>query len=123
MVEERSHSLGKFAANTWQPAIDICESKSSIMIRVEVPGTAVQDLSVRLKGDRLILGGIKRRPHYDEKPLCYIRLERAYGEFSQDIEINWPIDIDRANATVQDGILTIQLPKLEKVVDVPIVKK
>lgn len=122
-VEEKTYSFGRMPTATWQPAIDVCETKSAITVRAEVPGVVAEDLSVRIKGATLILDGIKRRPSFDGKPPCYIRLERAYGEFRQEIAIDWPLDAERATASLQGGILTIELPKLEKVVEVPIVKK
>jgi len=107
----------------WQPAIDVCGSRATIIVRAEMPGVAPEDLSVRVKGATLVLSGTKRRPPAGENLLCYMRLERVYGEFSQEIVIDWPLDAERASASLRDGILTVELPKLEKVVEVPITKK
>jgi HSP20 family protein len=107
----------------WQPNVDLCETKNLITLRAEVPGVKLEDLSVRIKGNLLTVSGIKRQPQIDEKPFCYICLERVYGEFTREIEIQYPVDGNNAQAWLQDGILTIELPKLERVIEVPILKK
>lgn len=119
--EERG--LGRLTPGVWSPEVDLCETKNAITVRVEVPGVGLDDLSVKIRGSSLLLSGIKREPQVDEKPLCYICLERVYGEFSREIQILCPIDAEKAKAFLHDGVLTIELPKTDKIINVPITKK
>ncbi len=122
MISEEK-GFGRLAPGVWTPEVDLCETKNSITVRVEVPGVSIDDLSIKLRGGHLLISGIKREPQIDEKPLCYICLERVYGEFNREIQILWPIDAENAKALLNDGVLTIDLPKIDKIIEVPITKR
>ncbi|HZS46839.1 MAG TPA: Hsp20/alpha crystallin family protein [Blastocatellia bacterium] len=98
----------------WMPPLDLCESVDSIMVRVELPGIAVDQIAVSYCDGALKISGEKREQEHASKPACYLCIERSYGAFSRSIRIPYPVDVRRATAKLNDGVLLIRLPKLEE---------
>jgi HSP20 family protein len=103
---------GKF----WQPNVDVHESASSILIKVELTGVKAEDLSITLASDDrfLTIAGIRKEADADrEGRLRCHQLEIYFGPFERKIAIpqHAPIDRDNIHASVRDGFLIITIPK------------
>jgi HSP20 family protein len=98
-------------AATWIPTIDVCERPSEIVIFVEMPGVDRKDLHITWSQGILTISGCKRRQPAEKGASRYLCVERTYGNFRREIEINMPIDCANAQADLQDGLLKIRLPK------------
>jgi HSP20 family molecular chaperone IbpA len=98
---------------TWSPHVDICEGETSLTVRVEVPGVDARDVRVTIQDGSLRVQGNKRESTATPKLLCYYCVERRYGRFDRRIAIDLPIDARRASATLESGILTVEIPKLQ----------
>ncbi len=105
--------LDPFAAGTWIPHVDICETEKRILVRAELPGVNLSDIAISFQNGSLRLQGIKREPEQSRKLLCYYCLERRYGSFDRRIDIDWTVNPRLARAYLDKGILTIELPKLK----------
>lgn len=99
-------------ARGWSPAVDIYETPSEVVVQAEVPGISRENIQIELTDERLVLKGKKERSEEAENATYYL-LERNYGEFERSFVLNVPVDIDKAEATYRDGVLTIRLPKVE----------
>ena len=99
----------------WLPPVDLCEMPDAIVIRVEVPGVAKEDISLSILDNVLKIEGSKQRSSNStgaaERPLQYICLERAYGKFERTIALQWGVDVEKISARLKDGLLEIRLPK------------
>jgi HSP20 family protein len=95
----------------WQPAVDIVETGASILILVEVPGFSAADLTVEVKGQLLVLSGIKPKPAPGED-IKFHCLERSQGRFGREIQLFWPVNSHRGTARLAEGLLTIEFPKI-----------
>jgi HSP20 family protein len=95
----------------WQPAVDIVETGASILILVEVPGFSAADLAVEVKGQLLVLSGIKPKPAPGED-IKFHCLERSQGRFGREIQLFWPVNSHRGTARLAEGLLTIEFPKI-----------
>ena len=95
---------------TWSPMIDVCERENEIVIFVEMPGVDKSDVQLSWNHGVLTISGQKRQ-HVPGKRTHYLCLERAYGQFRREIEINVAIDRKAAKAELENGILRISLPK------------
>ena len=95
---------------TWSPMIDVCEREDEILIIVEMPGVDKADVQLSWNHGVLTISGNKRQ-HLPGKRTRYLCLERAYGQFRREIEINVPIDRKAAKAEMDNGLLRISLPK------------
>jgi HSP20 family protein len=103
----------------WQPAADIHETASGIVIKLELAGVTTDNVTVSLSGDgrHLNVSGVRTEQH-NERALrtgCH-QLEVYYGPFERTFVLPADSDIerDRISATLKDGFLTITLPRLER---------
>ena len=95
----------------WTPMVDVCERETEIVIFVEMPGVDKSDIQLSWNNGVLIISGHKRQQLPGRETARYLCVERAYGQFRREIEINIPIDRKAAKADLKDGLLKIQLPK------------
>ncbi len=110
---EGNKFLDLFAVGSWTPNIDIGKTGTGVMVRVELPGIDASEVVVTFQGENLRIQGIKREPGQSQKFLCYYCLERTYGKFDRSIHIGWVVNPKMARAYMEDGILTIMLPKIK----------
>jgi HSP20 family protein len=114
MVREVS---GKFptvpesAGETSEPAMDIFEDDSDVIIDLEVPGLNREDLRVRIDEDFICIEGYKRGGR-DVTCLTYLCLERQYGAFRRIVKIPCSVDTTSVRAFLRDGILRIMLKRI-----------
>lgn len=95
----------------WQPPLDIIETPDRVLVLVEVPGLAADDLSVEVKGRALLIRGAKVAPSMAGR---FHRVERPHGSFERRIKILWPVNGHKGRAQLRDGVLTIELPRVEE---------
>jgi HSP20 family protein len=86
------------------------ETDKDVLVRVEVPGMDKDDCRITIEGNLLRLSGEKRfeRETHDS---TYHVMERAYGAFERTIPLPRNVNIDKAEASVRNGVLTVRLPK------------
>jgi len=89
---------------------EVEETGNDVVVRVEVPGMKKEDCSISIEGNMLKLSGEKHieRETHDS---TYHVMERAYGAFQRSIPLPRNVDIDRAEASYSNGVLTVRLPK------------
>ena len=94
----------------WRPATDIFETRSDIIIRMEVAGTNKEDITVVFADDILTVRGVRREdPKFQKTGVS--RMEIDYGPFEQRIALPQTIDAGGIEAAYKDGFLTIRVPK------------
>ena len=97
---------------TIKPAMDIVESEEELTISVELPGLKKDDVKLAIENDVLTLSGEKRFEN-EEKKKDYHRVERSYGTFHRSISLPTQVDAGKAEASFEDGILEIRIPRAE----------
>ncbi len=98
---------------SWVPCVDISEKEDEVIVKVELPGVAAQDISILLHSNRIELKGIKK----DKQPrsnVRYFRLEREFGTFRRIVFLPSAVVPERSKALLENGILTIVLKKYRK---------
>jgi HSP20 family protein len=95
------------------PPADVIENKDTFIVRTELPGLRKEDVKVTLQNNVLTVSGEKMKEQ-EEKNQTYYRVERSYGAFSRTFELPMPVDANNIKADFKDGILTIELPKVEE---------
>ncbi len=98
---------------TWVPNIEMFDKQDSIVVRAELPGLKRDDINISVTGNILTISG-ERKTDSSIKGEEYYRSELPYGKFSRSITLPVPVDADKINATFENGILEITLPKSEK---------
>ncbi len=89
---------------------EVEETATEIVVRVEVPGMRKDDCQITIEGNTLHLSGEKNFEHEDHGSTYHV-MERAYGAFRRSIPLPRNVNIDRAEARYDNGVLTVRLPK------------
>jgi HSP20 family protein len=107
---DRSEQL---PGSEWCPPVDVYETRGRLVVTIEVPGLAVEALKVAIRGHNLVLSG-ERRPRRSGARVSFQCLERSSGRFERVLPLDVPVDIARASATLERGLLTVTLPRLRE---------
>jgi HSP20 family protein len=94
------------------PPINIWLGDNSVVLTAELPGVTRDDVTLNLQDDVLTLEG-KREPKLQQENLSWQRRERAYGSFSRAVQLPFRIDPDKVQARFNNGILEVELERLE----------
>ena len=106
-------AFGRERQAPWMPAMDVYETEDKVVVSVELPGMTAEDVEVSVEDSTLSVSG-KREFSSEVKQESYHRIERRYGEFSRAVSLPPQVDPTKVEARFADGVLTIELPKLEK---------
>jgi HSP20 family protein len=95
----------------WVPHADIVEGRDTVVVKIELPGMAVEDLDLQVTSGNIIIRGDKKRP---EPPgdAGLQRAERSFGPFRRVIQLGVPVNTRLARATLKNGLLRICFPKV-----------
>ena len=94
------------------PLVDIYESKDSIRIIVELSGLGREDIELYVTSDMVIIEGEKKGDEVAGERRKYICLDREFGHFRRVLEVPGAVDTGQIKAIMQEGILSISLPKI-----------
>lgn len=104
---------------SFSPLLDMTETDSDYLIKVDLPGLQASDLNVQVSDNILTISGErkyekkedlnddktgKETPHY---------IERYHGTFSRSVVLPAPVKQDKIDAQYKDGVLSVTLPKAE----------
>jgi HSP20 family protein len=98
-------SFGSFA-----PAVDVYEDEHNLVLKLEVPGIAEEDLNVSVENNTLTVSG-ERKLEKDEKEENFHRIERRYGSFTRTFRLPNTVDPEKVEAGYDKGVLKITLAK------------
>lgn len=93
-------------------ALDVTSDEKNVIIRTAVPGVKEEDINIEVKDGILTIDAESRYEHED-KDQNWHRRELRYGKFSRSVRLPEDVKFDQANAELEDGILTITIPKTE----------
>ena len=97
----------------WVPSVEMYEKGESFIVRAELPGVNKDEIDISVTGDTLTIKG-ERKPSAEVKEEEYQCYEVCYGSFSRSISMPTAVDADKIEATYQDGILEIRVPKAKE---------
>jgi len=92
-------------------ALDMYQTEDSIVVKSTVPGVKPDDIDITISGSTLSISG-ETTEEEEVKEENYIRRERRHGSFSRSVVLPEGVDPDKAEATFDDGILTLTIPKV-----------
>ncbi len=96
------------------PALDIYQTSNEVVLKAALPGLKPEDVSIDITGDILTIKG-ESKAEQEIKKEDYLHQEQTYGAFSRSIALPGGLQSDKAEATVEDGVLTLTIPKAEEV--------
>lgn len=91
---------------------DVFEDDKRLVVRLEVPGMEKQDFAIEVFDGRLVVTGEKRFQRESSEGRWQI-VQCAYGSFRREIPLTARVALDEARATYSNGVLRIELRKLE----------
>jgi HSP20 family protein len=106
-----AYGLGVSGAGGFPPA-NIFDSGDGVAVIAEIPGIDPSSISVSGQGSTLTIAGERRRETSTDAT-GYHRRERPFGEFSRSIQLPEQLDLDKAAASYEAGVLTVRVPKAE----------
>jgi len=100
-------------SSTWNPAVDIFEkTDEAVVIKAELPEMKREDIKVTFENNVLTIEG-ERKVASDVTREQFHRIERQYGTFRRSFTLPTSVDASKVDATYQDGVLTVTLPRRE----------
>jgi HSP20 family protein len=97
----------------WFPVTDVSETPESLTLRLEVPGLSRDALKIAVENNTLTVRGEKSQETSSEDETFH-RTERSFGSFERSFTLPPYVDTDNVKATLQDGVLTVTLPRREE---------
>ena len=98
----------------WAPAIEVFEKEDKFVVKAELPGMKEEDIDISVLGDTLTIKG-ERKAESEVKEEDYYCCERSYGSFSRSIAVPSNVDAKKIEASYEDGVLEVSLPKAPEV--------
>ncbi len=111
--EPASPPKKSWTKKTGELAVDVYETEESIVIQSPVAGVKKNDLEIITEKDMIIVKG-KRERTYKKEIKGFYTQECFYGDFRREIILPEETDPSRIEANMEEGVLTIEVPKIER---------
>lgn len=96
-----------------QLAIDVYQTNGELIIQSAIAGIKPEELDISIEGDVVTIKGIREKPNGNEEK-NYFYQECYWGPFSRELILPEEVDPSRAEAEMKEGILTIKIPKIQR---------
>jgi len=93
-------------------ALDISSDDKNLIVRTAVPGVKEEDINISVH-DGVLTVSAESHFERDEQKENWHRRELRYGKFSRAVRLPEDVDFEKAEAELENGMLTIKLPKSE----------
>ena len=102
--------------NATAPAINVIENEKEYRVELAAPGMKKEDFDININqdGNLTIKMECKREMKEEDRKARYLRREFAYSKYSQTLILPDDVDKEKISAKMEDGVLTINLPKIIK---------
>ena len=112
-------SFGPFFGSTasfsgWAPALDVYEDKDQFTVVVDLPGFKKDQVEISLHQGALTISGERKQESQGKDKEEGLRAERYFGRFQRTVTLPADVNAEGVRASLQDGILKIELPKAEE---------
>jgi HSP20 family protein len=97
-------------ATGWAPAVEISERKDAYLVSAELPGVSAGEVEITFEDGLLTIQG-ERHAASDAEGERVHRSERHYGAFRRSITLPTSVQAGKIEATAQDGVLQVVVPK------------
>jgi HSP20 family protein len=109
-VEKKQEST--IPTRSYVPVTDIFETEAALVLALEMPGVARENVSVTLENGVLTITGAIDFAKYEG--LAPVYTEYNIGNYARTFELSSDIDQNRISAELKDGVVTLTLPKAAK---------
>lgn len=104
-------------ANATAPAINVKESDKAYTVELAAPGMKKDDFHVHINDEGNLVVKLERKDEtkVEDKNTRYLRCEFSYSKYEQTLILPDDVDRDKIAARVENGVLTVELPKVAPV--------
>jgi HSP20 family protein len=107
------HPFALGAEKKWRPSVDVYETKGELVVIAELAGISREDINVSASEKAIYISGTRKEVEgYGKK--YYHSMEIRFGAFERLIPLSAKVDLERMEVTLENGLLTIRLPKALK---------
>jgi len=99
--------------STFTPNVNTREDEKGYYIEIDLPGVKKENINIDLNDKVLTISG-ERKFKEEVKKENYYKIETAFGKFERSFSIPEDADIDNIEATNENGVLEIFIPKIKK---------
>jgi HSP20 family protein len=104
---------GTTSNGTWAPPVDISERKDAYLVACELPGVSASEVEIIFEDGLLTIQGERHRATEANGDKVH-RAERRYGTFRRSITLPINVQADKIEASAQDGVLMVLVPKAKE---------
>jgi HSP20 family protein len=97
----------------FMPPADVIVGPEDVLVYMDVPGVKSDNLEIELENDTVTVRGERRFPYTDQDDRTWRRIERSFGTFERELRVPRGLDPDAIEASLEDGVLTLRIPKPE----------
>jgi len=98
----------------WGLPLDVSENDDAFIVKASIPGVSPDDVEITFTDNVLTIKG-EVKAEEEIKDARYHLRERRYGSFVRSVSLGSRIDNDKINASYENGVLTLTLPKASEV--------
>ncbi len=95
-----------------RPAVDIFEDESGITVHADMPGVSKERLNVKVEGDTLSIDGVAEIPMPEGMEPLYAEVRATH--YQRSFTLSPEMDVDKVEANLKNGVLTLRIPKREE---------
>lgn len=92
--------------------LDAWANEETFFIKAYLPGINPDDVEITFEGEELTIGGSYPA---GEEEVEYVKTELYHGKFARTLTFNLPVNVDEIEATFENGVLTLAVPKAEEI--------
>jgi HSP20 family protein len=104
----------ELARGVWSPPVDIVERANEIVLKADIPEMEQSEIDIKVEEGTLTIQGERKFLKEVSEENC-LQIERPYGAFRRSFTIPRVVDQEQIKASYKNGVLTIVLPKKDKV--------
>ena len=101
-------------ANATAPAINVLENENEYTVELAAPGLRKEDFDISINNDGDLVIKMEKKNEVKDEKAHYLRREFAYSKYEQTLILPDDVNTDEVGAKMNDGVLNITLPKLNK---------
>jgi len=91
--------------------VDAYATENEVCVEASLPGVRPEDVDISVDGDNLTIQAVVPAPSEENRD--YAIRERFYGTLQRSLTLNVPVDAAKAEASFENGVLTLRIPKAE----------
>lgn len=98
---------------SWTPSVDINETKDAYVVKGELPGVDKENVDISIEDNLLVIRGEKKTESETDEDK-YHRKECVYGSFERSFSLPKQVDVNKVEASFNNGVLKLNIPKAEE---------